>query len=138
MAKAIPIHIPTNRDLPQVVPRARREDDEFNLDAANGIIETYMSQAEAHKALQDLVSDAYNQIDQPVSVEDAIVDGFNEGITLLPHQVLGRKWMAERESGKKSGGILADDMGFVAFFFHHDLFLIFLISFSVSVKPSKP
>ncbi|EJD52040.1 hypothetical protein AURDEDRAFT_98801 [Auricularia subglabra TFB-10046 SS5] len=43
--------------------------------------------------------------------EDAIVDGFQEHIKLLPHQIIGRKWMREREEGKKFGGILADDMG---------------------------
>lgn len=47
-----------------------------------------------------------------IAAQDAIVDGFQEGIKLLPHQVIGRKWMTERESGKKAGGILADDMGY--------------------------
>ena len=45
------------------------------------------------------------------SEEDMVVPGFSDNIRLLPHQVTGRKWMAERESGKKMGGILADDMG---------------------------
>ncbi|EJD05330.1 uncharacterized protein FOMMEDRAFT_138838 [Fomitiporia mediterranea MF3/22] len=46
-----------------------------------------------------------------IDMKDAVVDGFQENIKLLPHQVIGRKWMADRESGKKAGGILADDMG---------------------------
>jgi SNF2 family DNA or RNA helicase len=46
-----------------------------------------------------------------IDMSKAIVEGFREGIRLLPHQVVGRDWMAERESGKKYGGILADDMG---------------------------
>jgi SNF2 family DNA or RNA helicase len=44
-------------------------------------------------------------------MSQAVVDGFCEGIRLLPYQVAGRAWMTERESDKKIGGILADDMG---------------------------
>jgi SNF2 family DNA or RNA helicase len=32
-------------------------------------------------------------------------------ITLLPHQVVGVKWLLERERGVVKGGLLADDMG---------------------------
>ncbi|KAI0080447.1 hypothetical protein K474DRAFT_1682619 [Panus rudis PR-1116 ss-1] len=70
-----------------------------------------MTADEAQKALHDLVADVYAHEDQAIDLKDARVEGFREGITLLPHQVLGRKWMTERESGKKTGGILADDMG---------------------------
>ncbi|EMD37109.1 hypothetical protein CERSUDRAFT_155596 [Gelatoporia subvermispora B] len=73
--------------------------------------ETALSAEEAEKALRDLVSATYDHSDQEISMEDAIVDGFREGFRLLPHQVISRKWMADRESGKKLGGILADDMG---------------------------
>ncbi|TNY21480.1 DNA repair protein rad5 [Rhodotorula diobovata] len=31
--------------------------------------------------------------------------------TLLPHQEIGVRWLVERETGKKRGGILGDDMG---------------------------
>lgn len=113
----VPIRIPSNRDLPQPAPYIQRDNSHFNLDVADAIPDPYVSQAEAQKALQDLVSDAYNEVDQPVSIEDAIVEGFNEGVKLLPHQVLGRKWMADRETGKKNGGILADDMGYARTFF---------------------
>lgn len=70
-----------------------------------------MTQAETEKALRDFVADAYNDSNVEYTVEDAMVEGFREGIMLLPHQVKSRRWMAERESGKKAGGILADDMG---------------------------
>jgi hypothetical protein len=42
------------------------------------------------------------------------VPGFRENIRLMPHQVLGRQWMRDREdvTKKRAGGILADDMGY--------------------------
>jgi len=71
-----------------------------------------MSTAETEKALRALVEDSVNHDDDvEIDMDEAIVEGFRDGITLLPHQVLGRAWMRERESDKKTGGILADDMG---------------------------
>lgn len=70
--------------------------------------------AEAEKALRELMGGPVNEnADVDINMEDAVVKGFKEGITLLPHQVLGRAWMREREdlSLKRHGGILADDMG---------------------------
>ncbi|KDR77106.1 hypothetical protein GALMADRAFT_66302 [Galerina marginata CBS 339.88] len=51
--------------------------------------------------------------DIEIDMSEAIVEGFKDGIELLPHQVLGRAWMRDREdlSKKRTGGILADDMG---------------------------
>lgn len=37
-----------------------------------------------------------------------MVEGFADGMRLMPHQVRGVKWMRERETGRKYGGILAD------------------------------
>jgi hypothetical protein len=45
---------------------------------------------------------------EDVDMSEAIVEGFKPGVKLLPHQVQGRTWMKERETGKKVGGILAD------------------------------
>ncbi|KAH9937842.1 SNF2 family N-terminal domain-containing protein [Epithele typhae] len=70
-----------------------------------------MTQADTEKALRDFVADTYNHDDAEYTVEDAMVDGFREGVMLLPHQVKARQFMKERETGKASGGILADDMG---------------------------
>ncbi|KAI8972436.1 SNF2 family N-terminal domain-containing protein [Trametes punicea] len=70
-----------------------------------------MSQADTEKALRDFVNEGYNDGDVHYKEEDTIVEGFRDEIRLLPHQVKSRIWMAERETGKKTGGILADDMG---------------------------
>ncbi|KAH9974278.1 SNF2 family N-terminal domain-containing protein [Lactifluus volemus] len=100
---AQPIHIPSNADLPHNDPSR-----------ATGHWET---SHEGREDLQDLLQQSFDgKEDGEVAHDDidmskAIVEGFREGIRLLPHQVVGRDWMAERESGKKYGGILADDMG---------------------------
>ncbi|KAH7882890.1 SNF2 family N-terminal domain-containing protein [Phlebopus sp. FC_14] len=105
-----PIEIPTNQQRP-VAPlnptwETFDEPDERNL------YDPRMSAADAEKALRALVEDTVNSKDDvEIDMNEAIVDGFADGIVLLPHQVLGRNWMRERETGKKSGGILADDMG---------------------------
>jgi hypothetical protein len=76
----------------------------------------YISPAEAEKALRDLMSGGMNvDVETEIDMEDAFVKGFQDGIELLPHQVLGRAWMRDREdvTKKRTGGILADDMGYV-------------------------
>ncbi|KZT22942.1 hypothetical protein NEOLEDRAFT_1157534 [Neolentinus lepideus HHB14362 ss-1] len=67
---------------------------------------------EAEKDIRALCEDTLAQKDSvEVDMSLAIVPGFKDGIKLLPHQILGRTWMTEREQGKSRGGILADDMG---------------------------
>ncbi|EIW80017.1 hypothetical protein CONPUDRAFT_126467 [Coniophora puteana RWD-64-598 SS2] len=68
--------------------------------------------SEADQDLRELVAGTFEDTqDVDIDPAAALVDGFQEGVRLLPHQVLGRAWMRDRESGKKAGGILADDMG---------------------------
>jgi SNF2 family DNA or RNA helicase len=87
----------------------------FNLQEEGHLYDPATSAAETEKALRQLVEDSHNDNeDDEVDMDQAIVEGFRDGIALLPHQVLGRIWMRERETGKKTGGILADDMGWVA------------------------
>jgi len=81
---------------------------------------TSLSPAEAEKALRELMSGGMNQeLDSNIDIDmsQEIVDGFKEGIKLLPHQILGRAWMRDREdvTRKRTGGILADDMGYFCF-----------------------
>jgi hypothetical protein len=64
---------------------------------------------EAEKAMRDLLGGAVGSIDiSDVDMKDAVVEGFADNIRLMPHQIQGRIWMRERETGRKAGGILAD------------------------------
>lgn len=106
---AVPIAIPTNRNVPR--PTVEKTYEDFDLHVAENTVEYRVSDEDAEKALRDLMADVGATINQEIDMSEAVVPGFKEGIVLLPHQVIGRKWMAERESGKRAGGILADDMG---------------------------
>jgi hypothetical protein len=107
-----PIHIPSN-SAPDP-PKGNPTWETFTLQDEGHLYDPQTSAAEAEKALRQLVEDSHNDNeDDQVDMSLAIVEGFQDGITLLPHQVLGRVWMKERETGKKAGGILADDMGWV-------------------------
>ncbi|KAJ7481191.1 SNF2 family DNA-dependent ATPase [Mycena galericulata] len=67
-----------------------------------------MSADQAESALRDLMaSDTNADATTEIDMKDAIVPGFRDEIRLMPHQILGRAWMRDREDG----GILADDMG---------------------------
>jgi hypothetical protein len=72
----------------------------------------YMTNDESDKALRELLTGAMNDKDTEIDMDEAVVEGFDASFRLLPHQVLGRKWMREREDPEKKrfGGILADDM----------------------------
>jgi len=96
---------------------SRVHDDDPNAEAINipdfrGMEHEYISPAEAEKALRDLIGGGINKSNNTeIDMSQAIVPGFKEDFRLLPHQILGRQWMREREAEKKMGGILADDMG---------------------------
>ncbi|KAG6919121.1 hypothetical protein DXG01_008928 [Tephrocybe rancida] len=119
-ARPTPIPVPSNKDLLQqrhlpspvyrsaedIIPIPDHPDDNV-----------YLSPADSEKALRELMSGGMDQeLENEVDMEDATVKGFRENIRLLPHQIIGRAWMKEREdpSKKRMGGILADDMGLTA------------------------
>lgn len=123
---AVPIRVPsqTDRLLPSkpAVPYTHPELEDIGDEEVVNIPDfhndnTVLSPAEAEKALRDLMSGTMNQdLDSDIDIDmsQEIVDGFKEGIKLLPHQIIGRAWMKDREdlSKKRTGGILADDMGY--------------------------
>lgn len=118
---AQPIHVPSSRDLYHQIPKPQNQAqaqaptwETFTLPEEANLYDPRTSAAEAEKALRELVEASHNdkpEGDETIDMSLAIVDGFRDSVRLLPHQVLGRIWMGERESGKKMGGILADDMG---------------------------
>jgi hypothetical protein len=109
-----PIQIPSNRDVEAIKSSETNPTWEtFTLPEENHLYDPRTSAAEAEKALRQLVEESHNdQEEDEVDMSLAEVEGFKPGVALLPHQVLGRIWMQERETGKKAGGILADDMGY--------------------------
>lgn len=127
----VPIPIPANRNVspgslvpPLPIATLTVEDDhdgeEIDVPEFKDV-DPFMSAGEADKALQDMMGGSMNGelgTDVEIDMSQAIVEGFKPGIKLLPHQVLGRTWMKEREdvTKKRSGGILADDMGYLNLF----------------------
>ncbi|KAG6890238.1 hypothetical protein C0992_002766 [Termitomyces sp. T32_za158] len=117
--KPTPIPIPSNKDVlmrrfSPAYPYARAEHAETIPVADNPNDDIYISPAEAEKAIRDLMSGGMDQeLETEIDMNDAAVKGFRDDIMLLPHQIVGRTWMKEREdpSKKRFGGILADDMG---------------------------
>ncbi|KAG8900535.1 hypothetical protein FRC01_010101, partial [Tulasnella sp. 417] len=103
---AVPIPGPSQ---PVITPEGGET---FNLaHIANDPYELRKTTDEAEKDLKDLLEQSIGGEDVEVDMEQAIVEGFSKDWKLLAHQVQGRSWLGERESGKKCGGILGDDMG---------------------------
>jgi SNF2 family DNA or RNA helicase len=106
-AYAVPGGLPTGA--------SRNVSDSYAYPTASSSMDNdFMSPAETEKALRDLMGDMDKEdVKAEINEDDTIVKGFKEGIKLLPHQVIGRQWMKEREdvTRKRFGGILADDMG---------------------------
>lgn len=72
----------------------------------------HQGDAEAH--MRELLSAAVGEVDEDIQDGEDIVEGFADGVRLMPHQIRGVKWMRGRESGRKFGGILADVSIFIA------------------------
>ncbi|KAJ8082179.1 hypothetical protein PM082_008026 [Marasmius tenuissimus] len=113
-------HYPSGSKLTQLPPmnkpHERGGDGEFvDVPDFPQDAHTYTSPEEAEKALRDLMGGTMNDEGENVEFtdEDAQVPGFKDEFRLLPHQIIGRRFMKEREDpkAKRMGGILADDMG---------------------------
>ncbi|KAL0579929.1 hypothetical protein V5O48_002100 [Marasmius crinis-equi] len=103
---------------PRIVqPQERRDGDGEYVEVPDFAQDENMftSPQEAEKALRDLMGGSMNDEGENIEFteEDALVSGFKEEFRLLPHQIIGRRFMKDREDpkAKRMGGILADDMG---------------------------
>ena len=111
-----PIPVPSNPPRPkpqtkpvQSAPPADDGDGEAFVLNVPHEHEVPVSAEEAQRHMHELLSGALGELKlDDVDLSKATVDGFRDGITLMPHQIQGRAWMGERESKKKFGGILAD------------------------------
>ncbi|KAL0960225.1 hypothetical protein HGRIS_011859 [Hohenbuehelia grisea] len=74
---------------------------------------TYSESKTVPEQIADLMSGGINSQEVEINMAEAIVVEFKEEFRLLAHQVVARRWMAERENFRagRRGGILADDMG---------------------------
>ena len=130
---AVPIYVPSNRDRLTYIPSASQPgsqqqgsanpDNDSNLELLHipeindPTVNPNMSSADADRELRDLMSGGISTDVGPIDMTEARVKGLQDDILLLPHQVIGRAWMRERENTaeKRHGGILADDMGLSLF-----------------------
>lgn len=96
-------------------PKARKiegevEEEEFNIADVQYTAQDFeKSHGDPEEQMRDLLSGAVGEGEDGGTEDgDGIVEGFAEGMRLMPHQIRGVRWMRERESGRKRGGILAD------------------------------
>jgi hypothetical protein len=96
---------------PKAIPPKRVLDDGeiFDLDTAKISADDWTKhQGDAEAHMRELLSAAVGQVDEDIKDGEDVVEGFADGIRLMPHQVRGVRWMRGRETGRKFGGILAD------------------------------
>lgn len=105
----VPIPIPQN-----VVARDKEEVEEngedFDIGAAQySAADFERCGGDPEEQMRELLAGAVGDGEEGGDDEgDDTVEGFADGMRLMPHQVRGTRWMRERESGRKYGGILAD------------------------------
>lgn len=66
-----------------------------------------MYDGDSEKHMRQLLSGAIGE-EEGIEAGSDVVEGFTDDIRLMPHQVRGVQWMKKRETGKNTGGILAD------------------------------
>ena len=84
----------------------------FDLDAANiTAADTMYFDRDAEKHMRELLSGAIGEGEDDGDEAMDTVHGLAEGVTLMPHQQRGVRWLKKREAAKNYGGILADVSG---------------------------
>jgi hypothetical protein len=95
---------------PPADPAPNEEEGErFELNSANITAKDLERvEGDSEKHMRELLSGAIGEVEVDVKDGDDVVEGFSESVRLMPHQVMGVKWMRGREKNRKYGGILAD------------------------------
>ncbi|KAL0945767.1 hypothetical protein HGRIS_012056 [Hohenbuehelia grisea] len=87
----------------------------FELPEGNEVIgfDFSCSKTPPQEHIADLMSGGFNTEEVDIDMAEAVVEEFKPKFKLFPHQVVARRWMAEREDLRlgRRGGFLADDMG---------------------------
>ena len=99
-----------NNHAAPAAPAVQEEDGErFDLNAANITAKDLERvEGDSEKHMRELLSGAIGEVNEDIEEGDDVVEGFSDSVRLMPHQVVGVKWMKGREKGRKYGGILAD------------------------------
>jgi hypothetical protein len=63
---------------------------------------------DAEKHMRELLSGAIGDGEDDEGEEAITVHGLADGVTLMPHQQRGARWLKKREAASNYGGILAD------------------------------
>jgi hypothetical protein len=81
----------------------------FDLTTANITAEDIMYlDRDSEKHMRELLSGAIGEGEDDGEEAMETVHGLAEGVTLMPHQQRGVRWLKKREAAKNYGGILAD------------------------------
>jgi len=97
-------------DSDYVRPRQDGNGEAFDLSAANiTAADTMFFDRDAEKHMRELLSGAIGEGEDDEG-EEAIetIHGLAEGVSLMPHQQRGARWLKKREAARNYGGILAD------------------------------
>lgn len=96
------------RVAPPPVPANDEEGEFYDLRTANITAEDMkVYDGDSEKHMRQLLSGAIGE-EEGIEAGSDVVEGFKDDIRLMPHQVRGVQWMKKRETGKNTGGILAD------------------------------
>lgn len=81
----------------------------FDLNTANITAEdTMYLDRDSEKHMRELLSGAIGEGEDDGEEAMETVHGLAEGVTLMPHQQRGVRWLKKREAARNFGGILAD------------------------------
>jgi SNF2 family DNA or RNA helicase len=80
----------------------------FDLDANVTIADSQFFDRDAEKHMRELLSGAIGEGEDDEAEEAVEINGLAEGVTLMPHQIRGVRWLKKREAARNFGGILAD------------------------------